>query len=193
MITSHRDVLTPAMYSTVKTAVFDPGTPWYSLSTDYYNIQNPDMYSHAWAHLAYSLDSPPSHLGDMMLMASLSALDRANEPVNKIIRIRLGLHTVSPVSRLGSPHVDYNLPHKTALIYLTSSDGDTLVYNQKYDPNSNTDTYQYFMETYQGRVSVAATSTPEENKMICFDGMHYHSSSSPTNSAKRVTININYV
>lgn len=192
MINTCYNILSPAIFNKVKESVLAPGTPWYSLSTDYYNYKNPDMYSHSWAHLAYSEGAPTSHLGDMLHMAALSALDKAGQEVNEILRIRLGLHTISPQTRVGGAHVDYDQPHKVALIYLNDSDGDTLIFNEMYDPNSGASTYEYFQDRYQGRASVIHTSRPEENKMIWFDGLHYHSSSSPTTVAKRVTININY-
>jgi hypothetical protein len=193
MVNSQFNVLTQSVFNKVRQAVMAPETPWYSVSTDYYNAQTPDHYSHSWAHLAFSDGVANSPLGELLHMAALSALDNTGQEVGEIVRIRLGLHTISPQTRYGGAHVDYNLPHRVALLYLNDSDGDTLVFNEKYDPNSNADTYHYFQDQYQGKASVIHRSTPAANKMIWFDGMHYHSSSSPTTVAKRITININYL
>lgn len=193
MINTKFDALSPAVFNKVRQAVMSPETPWYSLSTDYYNAQSPDAYSHSWAHLAFSDGVAYSQLGELLYMAVLSALDNTGQDISDIIRIRLGLHTISPQHRYGGAHVDYNLPHQVALIYLNDSDGDTLIFNEKYDPTSNADTYHYFQDRFQGKASVIHSSTPVANKMIWFDGMHYHSSCSPTTVAKRITINVNYL
>jgi hypothetical protein len=78
------------------------------------------------------------------------------------------------------------------LLYLDDGDGDTQIYNEKYDSSDNADTYQYFQQVHKGQSTIMETSTPEENKLIWFNGLHYHASQSPTTMAKRVVININY-
>ena len=192
MIDTYYNSMTPAVFNKVKDAVLSGDTPWYALSTDYFNFKNVSEYSHSWAHLAYTDSGAASPLGDLLHMAVLSAFDNVGIKASNIFRIRLGLHGISPTNYVGGAHVDFNLPHKVALIYLNNSDGDTFIFNQRYDPVSNSDTYFYFQEKHNGVGSVLARITPEENKMICFDGLHYHSSSCPTTVAKRIVINVNY-
>jgi hypothetical protein len=79
----------------------------------------------------------------------------------------------------------------TALFYLNDSDGDTIMYNEKYDPSSGYNQYDYYKNVIK-MPTVQSTVTPEENKMFWFDGLQYHSSNSPTNVTKRFIINVNY-
>lgn len=185
------DALSPTVFQKVKQLVLGGETPWYATMTDYYSL-HPSKYSHSWAHFAVMDGKSLSILGDTLMLAAFSALDRSGQRVNQIIRIRLGLHSISPQQFTGGAHVDLHYPHKVALLYLNDSDGDTQIYNEKFDPLSNADTYQYFQQAHGGQPTVMATSTPEENKLIWFDGMHYHASQSPITVAKRVVININY-
>lgn len=192
IINTCQNILTPAVFKTVKQTVFGGEVPWYATMTDYYNQLDPNKYSHSWAHMAVTDGKPVSILGDTLLMAALMAFDKVGIQPKEILRIRLGLHSISPQSYIGGPHVDWNFPHKVALLYLNNSDGDTRLYKERFDPRSSLNNYEYFQQTYGGRATVSDSSTPEENKMIWFDGLHYHSSSSPTTVAKRIVVNINY-
>jgi hypothetical protein len=193
MIGSQSNILSPAVFKKIQTLVFSPETPWYATMTDYYSYQEPDKYSHSWAHFAFMEGQPVSNLGERLELVALEALEKTGQNVDRILRVRLGLHSISPESFVGGPHVDLDYPHMVALIYLTDSDGDTVIYNEKYNPGVGQNTYEYFEKSLQGRVTVQARSTPEENKMIWFDGGYYHSSSSPTTVPKRIVMNINYL
>ena len=185
------DALSPTVFNKVKQTVLGGETPWYAAMTDYYAL-NPSKYSHSWVHFAVMDGKPVSPLGDTLMLAALSALDRSGQTVDQIIRIRLGLYSISPQQFTGGAHIDLPYPHKVGLLYLNDSDGDTQIYNEQYDSASDTDPFEYFQQRYKGQPTLLATSTPEENKLIWFDGSHYHASQGPTTVAKRVVININY-
>jgi len=185
------NALTPIVFEKVKQLVLSVDTPWYSTMTDYYSA-TPSKYSHSWTHFAIMDGKSVSPLGDPLMIAALSALERSGQKVDQIMRIRLGLHSISPQQFTGGAHVDLPYPHMVGLLYLDDSDGDTQIYNEKYDFALGVDTYQYFQQVHKGQSTIKETSTPEENKLIWFDGLHYHASQSPTTAAKRIVININY-
>jgi len=108
--------------------------------------------------------------------------EKTGEKINELIRIRAGLNVKSSQEELVHlPHVDYPYPHKVFLYYVDDSDGDTVMYNEKYDST-------FFVENF----SVKETISPQRNKGILFDGLRYHSSSSPVKNTRRVAININF-
>jgi hypothetical protein len=185
------DALSPTVFQKVKQLVLGGETPWYATMTDYYSL-HPSKYSHSWAHFAVMDGKSLSTLGDTLMLAAFSALDRSGQKVNQIMRIRLGLHSISPQQFTGGAHVDLHYPHMVGLLYLNDSDGDTQIYNEQYDSTSDVDPFQYFQQQHKGQTTLLATSTPEENKLIWFNGSHYHASQGPTTVAKRVVININY-
>lgn len=192
IINSQHNILTPAVLRHVQSKVFSPTTPWFPINTDYYHTGQPNPYSHNWEHTAWFDSQANSRLGEMLHIVALTALEKTGQRVDNIFRLRLGLHNISPVADIGGPHVDHDHPLKVALIYLNSSDGDTVIYQEQYDYSSSLNPAQYYTEHLAGQVTPAARSTPEENKIIWFDGSYYHSSTSPTATPKRVTLNINY-
>ena len=65
------------------------------------------------------------------------------------------------------PHIDHeNLDHKNLLIYLNDADGDTVVCDDDYN--------------------VLSSESPKEDKVIIFEGMHYHYM--PTTSRRMVFV-----
>ena len=131
---------------------------------------------------------------DLVIAAIFTAFDNCGEELYELYRIRIGLITAQSTSFPHMPHIDLGFPHKNALIYLNDSDGDTLLYEEKYNYNQHLNPHQYFIENYNDKeMNVIYRSTPKANKMFLFDGAHYHSSSTPINTSSRVVININYI
>lgn len=106
--------------------------------------------------------------------------EKTKSTIKMLFRMRLGLTTAAQEGGIIYPHVDYSYPHKTFLIYLNESDGDTFFYNEKYQgyPESN--------------FTFLQKNSPKKNQGVLFDGLRYHSSSVPQKYDKRIAININY-
>lgn len=121
------------------------------------------------------------------------ALGYAGEDVKSILRIRCILNTAADKNYEFGAHVDIQQPHRTALIYLNDSDGDTVIYNERFNPsfevfgnNINLD------ESIPTDLTIKQSITPKANRMIIFDGHLFHSGFTPTTVSRRVAININY-
>ena len=76
--------------------------------------------------------------------------------------------------RRDTPHIDTLDDHFVMLYYVCDSDGDTLIYNEK----SKSDIY-----TLQRRV------TPQQGRVVLFDGAYYHTGEQPLNNIRCV---VNY-
>lgn len=78
------------------------------------------------------------------------------------------------------PHIDSVHPGiKTLLYYVNDSDGDTFVFNEKYDPeNPVIDT-----------VTIANRYSPKKGTAILFDSNLYHAGSNPVLHQDRIAIN----
>lgn len=177
------------LYELTKTDEF----PWYWNST--ISGMNPLRYSgisstqYGFSHVLY--DKPTGRYENSPYQKFFRPMvyfieEKFNVKVNELLRIRLGLNTkVDPTENiLHVPHTDYFVPHKTVLYYVNDSDGDTFLYNEFYNPESKVEPKEFTLNQ---------RSTPQMGKAIFFDGLQYHSSSSPCKNLSRIAVNINFV
>lgn len=180
------------LFEEIKDEIFSDGFPWFYTGTTLgSNTQASDRYNYSFFHNAYFHDDGYSHVGKKLEYAILDALAYMKFPITKMLRIRLGLITVTEKNITHTPHIDFPFEHKTGLLYLNNSDGDTILYNERYDTTA--DKKQYDHKVRNKHNEIITTFTPEENKLVIFDGLLYHSSSSPTITDRRVVINFNYL
>tara|TARA_R110000868_G_scaffold249880_2_gene506331 strand:+ start:2312 stop:2866 length:555 start_codon:yes stop_codon:yes gene_type:complete len=154
--------------------------PWYySKNTAYeLDVNDQELWDFSFSNTIYVENDLPSFFRD----SSINLLKRICKSVNlklkKVLRIRAGMITKTPVQQQHNPHVDFNEPHLTALFYLTTCNAPTIIYNQLY-PND-------VVLTELKRIDA------EENKIVIFDGLHYHASTSQTDTKQRIVINFNF-
>lgn len=95
-----------------------------------------------------------------------------------ILRARADMTVANGAKILHEPHVDLNQKNVTTIYYVSDSDGDTVLYNEK---------------TESEKYTIMNTITPKKNRLVVFDGSHYHTGHSPMNHSNRILINSNYV
>jgi hypothetical protein len=175
--------------------------PWYYVANTAYTAndeQFDELYNGSFAHIAFNDGKKNSECSDLLEACLLSILDNMNIKLSKLHRIRIGYLPVSPVHTINPPHIDFIPKHKVGLLYLNDSDGDTYIYNEKYDDstgsmyNDHRDSIWYYEKVLNKTVTVKEQSTPVANKFVTFNGHHYHSSSSPVKTKRRITVNYVY-
>lgn len=82
------------------------------------------------------------------------------------------------------PHVDTDGPHWTLLYYINDSDGDTILYDKRYEHSDNGTTIP---------LNIKARVSPKKGRLLAFDGLLYHSSSNPIAYDTRLNMNINII
>lgn len=107
--------------------------------------------------------------------------------VNRVLRmnIMLTMPDVRNEFKYGVPHVDYiEYPgSKTIVYYINDSTGDTVLFDEQYQPRSKINTQQKKILT---RVS------PKKGRAVMFDTFQYHAASRSF-SNHRAILNINFV
>lgn len=83
------------------------------------------------------------------------------------------------------PHVDWTVPHETCIYYINTIDGDTVLFDQKYDTSLSMDDNDIKKKNELIRI------TPIAGKAVLFDGLQYHASN-PSKTNLRFVLNINY-
>lgn len=180
------------LFEKAKGQIFGDNFPWYYVAATAYtnNVdQHETLYNGSFYHLAMNNGIKNSEIANTLEDCLLVAADKVSIAVRKLHRIRIGMITVSNDNHINPPHVDMQFPHKVGLLYLNDSDGPTYLYNEKYDVKSNCDSSYYYTEHLKKKVTVKRQFLPVENKMIFFDGFTYHSSSTPAETKRRITVN----
>jgi hypothetical protein len=165
--------------------------PWrYIQNTGYNQFENmPVAYDSSWALMLYSFDEALSPLMTLAHSILIKALHDQNMSISKLIRIRVGLTTRTPHPIVHAPHVDWDNAHMTALYYVNDSDGDTVFYKDKRDETLPVSSYNWSKDH---KFSIDTTVTPKADRMVMFEGLTYHSSTTPCNKDYRLVINYNW-
>jgi len=194
--------LTPEFLNHVKNTVLSKEFPWFSARKQEIisptSVKADVKFNYSWEHWAVSNSLPNSKFADLLVSAAIMALENANIKAKEILRVRVGLHSICHPDFLGQDdrgaiHIDSTEPHNVGLLYLNNCNGDTHIYNEIYDPQYNLSSREYLDRYLNNRVTIRAVSSPKENKLICFNGRHYHTGGFQTDTSIRVIINFNYI
>ena len=175
------------LYELTKTNNF----PWYwnptvsGIDPSKYSI---DSNQYGFSHVLYDkfMEKKENSVYIKYFMPMIYFMEeKFNVKMNELIRIRLGLNTkVHPTENiLHIPHTDFCFSHNTLLYYVNDSDGDTFLYNEFYDLENEKEPKEFTLNQ---------RSTPKMGKAILFNGLQYHSSSSPCKNLSRIAVNINF-
>jgi Rps23 Pro-64 3,4-dihydroxylase Tpa1-like proline 4-hydroxylase len=132
-------------------------------------------------HVLCSNDDPALSNAFKVFIPLLSALSDLDE----LIRIKLNLtYPVYTEAEYSTPHCDiFQIEnHQTAIYYINDSDGDTVIFNEKYETNTTYD-----------KLTIKQKITPKQGRLVIFNGMYLHAAGIPRNSECRMVANINFL
>lgn len=163
--------------------------PWYYCTTAY--AEEVSIFGYSFHHTIITEGSPNSSLCSHVEPIITNLIYKYGGMLDKLIRIRVGLITVTKDPLVHRPHVDFDYPHRTGLLYINDCDGDTTFYKAKYDQKYTVGPLKY-MESLGDDLEIEEKVTPKANRLVLFDGLQYHSSSTPNNNPRRIAVNFNY-
>jgi hypothetical protein len=166
--------------------------PWFFLENTAYNQARPAMqkYENSWTHFLYNDNETLSPLKDLAESVLITALYKLNIPCSKLVRIRAGLSTRTPYPVMHSPHVDWDSEHYTGLYYLNTSDGDTVFYNEQWEPTIGMQSVEW---VEQNKLSEKQRVSPVADRFVAFNGLNFHSSTTPCETDHRIILNFNWL
>ncbi len=164
--------------------------PWYFTEhTAFAPVQKDtsknSLFESSWAHTSVIEGRDNSHLAPLCREAVNLILEKNKETLRNLYRVRFGLITCNETSLVHDAHVDYQFKHRTGLLYINDSDGDTFFYDKFYKHGE-----LYPIQCDQS--NVINSVSPKQNRALTFDGWQYHSSSTPTKNKYRMVMNFNY-
>ena len=124
-----------------------------------------------------------SGYGDLVRPIMYFVEDKFKVKVNYIIRARAVMIYKNPVfgEFHNVPHVDDMNKHMTLIYYVNDSDGDTVIFKEKY-----VNDISYSKKTVECRVE------PRKGRAVLFDGHRYHTGLLPQTSKVRLVLNYNF-
>lgn len=146
--------------------------------------------THGMSHLTYKDDLWYEPYGLYMMARQIIdyVTDIEGINVNRILRIKANFLTQNPNKNFNEmsinfPHLDNYNEHKVLVYYVNDSDGDTILFNEKWEIGD--DKKENIDLTTEARVK------PKKGRILLFDGLQYHTSQNPINSEYRIILNIN--
>jgi len=170
------DFLTPSYFEEIHNLLISWNFDWYC---------QPDITTGSAGHVGFShnlyRDSPCSPHCPLILPLMLQIKDACG--AKTILRCRADLTAYHPNNLKHQPHVDFKFPHYSAVFYINESDGDTVIYNEKWSTKA----------CYPELLTVKEVVSPKPNRVVIFDGDLIHTGHSPQRYQTRVILNSNYV
>lgn len=100
-----------------------------------------------------------------------------------ILRSRLDMTVYTPGGMRCDPHVDSIKPHVATIFYLNDSDGNTVIFNEKFDEST---------KITESELTVQKEIEPKSNRLVIFDGHYIHTGHVPAHHNNRVILNSNF-
>jgi len=166
--------------------VTDVKFPWHFLEDTTYEgfNSNPNAASTpAFVNLIYHTNNEEHHHLNFFRPLVDAIIEKSNMELISVFRIRLGFLLNTKYAFAGSPyqyntpHVDGNMDHYTAVYYLNTCDGPTVIFHE-------TEQSERYRPMYK--------SEPEKGKVLIFNGRHYHASTCPKIFNKRLALTVNF-
>ena len=110
-----------------------------------------------------------------------------------ILRSRLDMTLYEAFNNKCYPHIDDIQPHIATIYYFNDSDGNTVIYNERYDGENGEYSSKAIQERgLEDKLTVQQEIEPKANRMVAFDGLYIHTGSVPDKHNTRVILNSNF-
>lgn len=164
--------------------------PWHYLKNTAYGsfTNNQKPYEASWQYVLYNKE-PSSDLFYLAESLLISGLYKANLTCSELVRIRAGMMTRTPQTVIHDPHVDWESDHMTALYYVNDSDGETIFYDQVWNENLDIPSWEWAKDR---EFTIKQRICPKADSLVIFNGLQFHSSSTPVNNDYRIVLNFNW-
>lgn len=185
MIAIKENAVTPETFEELTSRIVSGDFPWYYVPGTAQPFSHEGLYQGSFAHTL-----PPEHAPYIFTKAFKEVL--GDIKWKRLLRIRVGLIPICPHPVMHEPHVDHPLPHVGMLLYLNDSDGNTVFYNEQYDPSHPEPYPTYLTNVLKDKLTVDEMVKPKENRAVIFDGLTYHASSAPMSTKRRMAISYTF-
>jgi len=176
--------LFPKYFETIQSEILEGGNIWEYVGNvtrgDEHDFGKDSLVDFGFSHTIL-FDGGFSHL--YPTLESFYDAVLLETRTQRIIRSRLDMVTYTPNKHKHIPHVDFFYPHIASVFYLTNTDAETVLYNEK-----ATNEEEFYASDLSNLTEMVRIK-PKENRMLIFDGSYLHTGHSPSDCKRRVLIN----
>jgi len=164
--------------------------PWYHLND--VTTQNPSRTQSrpAFDHNFYIDNEQFSDFGYIPIEIVNRGIDELNLKINEMtnsrtfLQLPLSSHYLKD-NTVDTAHVDSSHPHLVFLYYVIDSDGDTIIYDKKYEEGETG-----LNSKMTSKLLIKKRVNPKQGRLVVFDGEYWHTAEQPKYN-KRCIINTN--
>ena len=176
-------------YNAIEEYVLNPPFPWilYYLRKNDPNLTL-EMTSRlfGFSHMLFDVGKPASQAYQFLF----PMLSKASEEIDQkvLLRARGDMTVASRKQITYDPHIDMpqHGSHMNMVFYIGDSDGDTIIYEEKFLGGRNAEPVLPKSLHEKQRI------TPKANRLVIFSGEYWHTGQSPKKYGRRVILNINF-
>jgi len=188
-----KEAFSATLYHQIKTILNHSEFPWFCIESSAYKNEDSDAYqTPSFVNQIYHNGIETHWISPRIETGFVTMLDKCGLKIKDLIRIRIGMMIGNPLNSnfvVNAPHVDYEFPHYSALIYLTTCNAPTIFYDKHFETSHKEELLTGFKHN---DVQIYKQIESVENTAVIFNGLVYHSSSIPTNVKKRIVINFSF-
>ena len=194
MVEVYDNFVSPEYFNQLQNYVTGPYQQWYYQS----NIDSPGRTNQGFGKHGFDccIVRYPNTFTDCYVSGMLSTLVMNTKKIvgcDNILRSRLDLTLHKYGDPTASPHVDTNKPHIASIFYFNNSDGNTVIYNEKYDGEDCDDPAQSIQQNdITHKLTIKKEIEPRQNRLVVFDGLLIHRGHYPCKHDTRILLNSNF-
>jgi len=178
------DIISKELQETIKNTLLGQNFNWFFIP-DITNVRSKQNRP-GLRHLFVVEERINSDYHNLVLPIIENSCKKINFNYTKIVNGRsfLQLPLLLKDRTIDTPHIDIYQKHLVVLYYVMDSDGDTVIYNEKY---KNEKSIPYFED-----MKVYKRVTPKQGRVVIFNGLHWHTAEQPKDNV-RCIINYNLI
>ena len=183
------------IFKKLKNQLISSTFPWFFMNSTSYPKEmdsESDNLTYSFSHsVVLSGKKTESMLYNILKPLLIDSLKKNSEDVTSLERVRVNCLLNTNRKWLHTPHIDAEENHKTAILYI-HGDGNTVVFSEKFDLDSGVNGFEYYKTKLNKLTTVEIECEPKQNRLFCFNGLHYHAAYNPMISSRRIAIAFNY-
>lgn len=177
-----------SLFERISTQLLSNDFPWYFQNDISGKKSTDNLNDFGYSHVFFKDGEVKSDWYNDVIPFINKILNHCNAV--ELLRMRGDCTVYNNTQHKHRTHVDLACPHTTAILYLTTTDGNTVLYN---DVNNLTDPEEIhnYIQQNEKQFEVVKEIKPMANRLVIFNGLRFHTGHSPSTHKRRVLLNFN--